>query len=317
MKKAYYITQMGTIERKGNTLFFVNENEKRPIPINSTSEVHCFRPVSLTSGAIKLLSEKNVPVHFYNKYGYYRGSYMPVEGQISGTVVIKQAEHHLDSDKRLYVAQQFVEGIKASMVALLKSQRAEYKSLAEIPIEGSSPAELMGVESTLWQEFYNVYATLLKYFGFSGRTRRPPQDEVNAMISYGNSVLYSVVLSEIRKTYLHPAISFLHEPLERRYSFALDIADVFKPVTVFRIILRLVNRRQIREEHFEKDMGVMLNRAGLKIFLTELNGELGKKVLHPKFKRKVSIRYLIRLEGYSLVKHFLGDKKYKSLRAWW
>ena len=88
-------------------------------------------------------------------------------------------------------------------------------------------------------------------------------------------------------------------------------------MTVFRIILRLVNRRQIREEHFEKDMGVMLNRAGLKIFLTELNGELGKKVLHPKFKRKVSIRYLIRLEGYSLVKHFLGDKKYKSLRAWW
>ena len=317
MKKAYYITQMGILERKGNTLFFVNENEKRPIPINSTSEVHCFKPVSLTSGAIKLLSEKNVPVHFYNKYGYYRGSYMPVEGQISGTVVIKQAEHHLDPEKRLYIAKQFVEGIKASMVAFLKSQRAEHGPISEIPVEGSSPAELMGVESNLWREFYSVYATLLKYFDFSERNRRPPRDEVNAMISYGNSVLYGIVLSEIRKTYLHPSISFLHEPLERRYSLALDIADIFKPVTVFRVILRLVNRRQIKEEHFERELGVMLNREGLRAFLNELNGELGKRVLHPRFKRKISIRYLIRLEGYSLVKHLLGDREYKSLRAWW
>jgi len=317
VKKAYYITQMGVLERKGNTLFFVNENEKRPIPINSTSEVHCFRPVSLTSGAIKLLSEKNVPVHFYNKYGYYRGSYMPVEGQVSGTVVIKQAEHYLDSVKRLYIAKQFVEGIKASMVALLKSQRASYGSIADIPVEGSTPAELMGVESNLWREFYNIYSTLLKYFEFKERNRRPPRDEVNALISYGNSVLYGVALSEIRKTYLHPAISFLHEPLERRYSLALDMADIFKPVTVFRVILRLVNRRQLRKEHFERDIGVMLNREGLKVFLSELNGELGKKVLHPRFRRKVSIRYLIRLEGYSLVKHFLGDDNYKSLRAWW
>ncbi|WP_297504515.1 type I-B CRISPR-associated endonuclease Cas1b [Thermococcus sp.] len=317
MKKAYYITQIGALERRGNTLFFVNENEKRPIPINSTSEVHCFKPVSLTSGAIKLLSEKNVPVHFYNKYGYYRGSYMPAEGQISGTVVIKQAEHHLDQDKRLHIASQFVEGIKASMIALLKSQRADYRPIADIPVEGSSPAELMGVESNLWREFYGLYSTLLKHFDFSERNRRPPRDEVNAMISYGNSVLYGVALSEIRKTYLHPAISFLHEPLERRYSLALDMADIFKPVTVFRVILRLVNRRQIREEHFDREIGVMLNRKGLKVFLSELNSELGKKVLHPRFRRNVSIRYLIRLEGYSLVKHLLGDGEYKSLRAWW
>ena len=317
MKKAYYITQIGILERKGNTLFFVNEMMRRPIPINSTSEIHCFKPVSLTSGAIKILSEKNVPVHFYNKHGYYRGSYMPAEGQISGTVVIRQAEHYLDPEKRLYIARQFVEGVKASMIAFLKSQGAEYRGIKGIPIEGESPLELMGVESQLWREFYGTFASLLKHFEFRERTRRPPTDEVNAMISYGNSVLYTVALSEIRKTYLHPAISFLHEPLERRYSLALDMADVFKPITVFRVILRLVNRRQIREEHFERDVGVLLSDEGLKIFISELNSELGKKVLHPRFRRNVSIRYLMRLEGYALVKHFLGDARYKSLRAWW
>lgn len=317
MKRPVYITQMGILERRGNTLFLENENGRKAIPVNSTSEVHCFKPVSLTSGAIKLLSEKNVPVHFYNKYGYYRGSYMPAEGQVSGTVIIKQAEHYLDPEKRLYIAKQFVEGIKASMVSFLKSQRAEREGIEGIAVEGDDPAELMGVESQLWREFYNVYATLLKHFDFSERNRRPPKDEVNAMISLGNSVLYTVTLSEIRKTYLHPAVSFLHEPLERRYSLALDMADIFKPITVFRVILRLVNRRQIRKEHFDRDVGVMLNREGLKVFISELNGELGRKVLHPRFKRNVSVRYMIRLEGYSLVRHFLGDRKYKSLRAWW
>ncbi|WP_297420170.1 type I-B CRISPR-associated endonuclease Cas1b [Thermococcus sp.] len=317
MKRPVYITQMGVLERRGNTLFLENENGRKAIPVNSTSEVHCFKPVSLTSGAVKLLSEKNVPVHFYNKYGYYRGSYMPAEGQVSGTVVIKQAEHYLNLEKRLYIARQFVEGIKASMISFLKSQRAEREGIEGIGVEGGNPVELMGVESQLWREFYDVYATLLKHFDFSERNRRPPKDEVNALISLGNSVLYTIALSEIRKTYLHPAISFLHEPLERRYSLALDMADIFKPITVFRVILRLVNRMQIRREHFDRDVGVMLNREGLKVFISELNGELGRKVLHPRFKRNVSIRYMIRLDGYSLVRHFLGDRKYKSLRAWW
>jgi CRISPR-associated protein Cas1 len=317
MKKPVYITQMGVLERRGNTLFFENENGRKAIPVNSTSEVHCFKPVTLTSGAIKLLSEKNVPVHFYNRYGYYRGSYMPAEGQISGSIVIRQAEHYLDGEKRLYIARQFVEGIKASMISLLKSYRADASAVEEIPIEGKSPAELMGVESSLWKEFYALFGSLIKNFEFRERNRRPPKDEVNAMISYGNSVLYTVALSEIRKTYLHPAISFLHEPLERRYSLALDFADIFKPITVFRVILRLVNRGKIREEHFERDAGVMLNREGLRVFLPELNGELERKVLHPRLRRNVSIRYLIRLEGYSLVKHLFGDRNYTSLRAWW
>ncbi|MCA6213799.1 type I-B CRISPR-associated endonuclease Cas1 [Thermococcus bergensis] len=305
MKKPVYITQMGVLERRGNTLFFENENGKKAIPVNSTSEVYCFKPVTLTSGAIKLLSEKDVPVHFYNKYGYYRGSYMPVEDQVSGSVVIKQAEHYLDEEKRLYIAKQFVEGIKASMLALLKSYRADASAIEGIPVDGESPAELMGVESTLWKEFYALFGSLLKNFEFRERGRRPPKDEVNAMISYGNSVLYTVALSEIRKTYLHPAISFLHEPLERRYSLALDFADIFKPITVFRVILRLVNRGKIREEHFERDAGVMLNREGLRVFLPELNGELERKVLHPGLRRNVSIRYLIRLEGC-----FIGSDKW-------
>ncbi|MFA4661942.1 type I-B CRISPR-associated endonuclease Cas1b [Pyrococcus kukulkanii] len=317
MKSPIYITQPGILERKANTVFFVNENGKKALPIQNISEIHCFAPTTLTSGVIKLLADNDVPVHFYNKYGYYRGSFMPAEGQISGAIVIAQASHYLDRKKRAYIAREFLNGIKASMIRLLKSQSVDSMDIEEIEVKGESPQELMGIESQLWKAFYENFAGMLKYFSFSERNRRPPRDEVNAMISYGNSVLYTVTLSEIRKTYLHPAISFLHEPLERRYSLSLDLADIFKPITVFRVILRLVNKRKIKEEHFSRDVGVLLNREGLRIFLKELNGELERKVMHPKLRRKVSIRYLIRLEAYSLVKHFLGDKEYKALRAWW
>ncbi|BAA29242.1 type I-B CRISPR-associated endonuclease Cas1b [Pyrococcus horikoshii] len=317
MKSPIYITQPGILERKANTLFFVNEEMKRALPINTISEIHCFAPVTLTSGAIKLLSDNDVPVHFYNKYGYYRGSYLPAESQISGSIVVAQASHYIDNEKRLYIAREILEGTRASMISLLKSQRAEYKDLADIDLKGESIEELMGIESQLWKTFYAHFSHLLKFFNFDERNRRPPRDEINAMISYGNSVLYTVTLSEIRKTYLHPGISYLHEPRERRYSLALDLAEIFKPIVVFRVILRLVNKRIIREEHFVRDVGVLLNSEGVKIFLGGINDELSRKVLHPTLRRKVSVRYLIRLEAYSLLKHLIGDKEYKSLRAWW
>jgi len=210
-----------------------------------------------------------------------------------------------------------VEGIRASMISLLKSRGVNGSLVEEIEVSGETLEELMGVESQLWREFYTEFSKLLKHFSFNGRNRNPPKDEVNAMISLGNSIMYSAALTEIRKTYLHPAISFLHEPLERRYSLSLDLADIFKPITTFRVILRLVNRGQIRREHFEKDVGVLLNAEGLRVFLSEMNSELERKVLHPRLKRKTSLRYLMRLECYSLVRHFLGDSRYRSLRAWW
>lgn len=149
------------------------------------------------------------------------------------------------------------------------------------------------------------------------REIRPPTTELNALISFGNSLLYVSALSEIYHTYLHPSISFLHEPAERRFSLSLDIADIFKPLIVGRVIFKLVNNNMISEKDFERDVGVMLNDRGKQLFLKEYQNKLDTTIKHPKIKRKVSYKYLMRLEAYKLIKHVLGDQEYESFKAWW
>ncbi|SCN37326.1 Protein of unknown function [Bacillus cytotoxicus] len=138
------------------------------------------------------------------------------------------------------------------------------------------------------------------------------------MISFGNSLCYTTVLSEIYKTQLNPTISYLHEPSSKRYSLSLDIAEIFKPLIVDPLIFTLVNKKMISLKHFESlDEMVLLNEQGRKKFLQAWEGKLGQTVMHRRLKRKVSYKYFIRLECYKLIKHMIGDELYKPLKAWW
>ncbi len=319
-----YILKEGILRRSGNTLYFVNKEGKKPLPINNVSDIYCFGKVSLKSGAISLLLKKNVPVHFFNKYGFYEGSLTPREKLVSGVIVVKQSEHYLDKKRRIEIAKEMISGIKHNVLKTLKYYRKKEKEIGtyidaieKITLGGESIQMVMGNESTIWNLYYKSFNGIIKNFKFKKRERRPPTDEVNALISFGNSLLYTTTLSEIYKTYLHPAISFLHEPLERRYSLALDFADIFKPIIVERIIFQVINNRIISEEDFDKNVGIYLNDKGKRKFLKAYDEKLITTIKHKTLKRKVSYRYLIRLEGYKLIKHILGDKKYESFKMWW
>ena len=314
-----YIKSNLIMFRKGNTIYTMNEDSgKRPFPIKNVSDVYCLGNVTIRSSAAKLLMQENIPVHFYNKYGGYVGSLMPKEDLISGKVVISQANHYSDAKKRLVLARAFVLGIKSSMIRSLKYYQRRGKDISEhihfiqaVPINGNSPAELMGQEGQMWNEYYDSYNVLCPAFSMERRAYRPPTDPLNSLISLSNSMLYTTVLSEIQKTYLHPAISFLHEPLERRYSLSLDVADIFKPIITTHVILRLVNQGIINKDSFETDIGYRLKEDSLAAFIREYHKRMTETLKHHTLKRNVSYRYLIRLECYKLVKHVLGDKGYK------
>lgn len=130
--------------------------------------------------------------------------------------------------------------------------------------------------------------------------------------------MYTAIISEIYKTVLDPTVSFLHEPSTKRFSLSLDIAEIFKPLVVDSLILTLLNNRRLQEKHFEKkDGGVLLNEDGRKRFLEAFDEKMKTTIKHRKLKRNVSYRYLIRLEAYKLIKHFIGDETYKPFKAWW
>ena len=150
------------------------------------------------------------------------------------------------------------------------------------------------------------------------RTKQPPQNEVNALISFGNMVCYTVCLRATHQTQHNPTISYLHKPGERRYSLALDIAEVFKPIIIDRVIFKVLNRKEIQEKHFDKKMNkCLLNYIGKRIFVKAIEERLNETIKHRSLKRSVSYRHLVKLECYKLVKHLLAIEEYKPFKMYW
>jgi len=180
-------------------------------------------------------------------------------------------------------------------------------------------AALMGVEGKVRERYYRCWQHILGGdWAFDRRVRRPPDNEINALISFGNGVLYTACLGEIYRTQLTPTISYLHEPGARRFSLALDLSEIFKPLIVDRAIFKLINNGELKETHFDRGMeGCHLTDAGKKLFLNALDDRMNATIKHRRLGRHVSYRHLIRLECYKLIRHLTGVEPYRAFRAWW
>ena len=146
----------------------------------------------------------------------------------------------------------------------------------------------------------------------------PPDNMINSLISFVNSFIYAKVLSEIYHTQLNPTISYLHEPGVRRFSMCLDVSEVFKPLIGDRLIFSLLNRKQITEDSFTKELNFLhLKKESSRLIAQELEQRLKKTIMHKELGKKVSYQYLIRLEIYKLIKHLIGEKQYEGFKIWW
>ena len=177
----------------------------------------------------------------------------------------------------------------------------------------------MQVEGEIRKTYYSSFDQIIQLPGFSfeRRTKRPPENPLNALISFGNSLLYTTVLSEIYRTHLDPRIGYLHETNQRSFTLNLDIAEVFKPVIVDRVIFSLLNKGQIQLKHFEEEVGFSyLSEKGRAIFIKEYEDKLKTTIKHRNLG-KVSYRKLIRVECYKLYKHFMEEEVYMPFLGEW
>jgi CRISPR-associated protein Cas1 len=334
MKVNFFITKNGILKRKQNTVYFIRKNEngdleKRILPIEKIYAIFAHGRLSFSSGVVSYLAKHGVPIHFFNKYGWYEGSLYPRETLISGDLIIKQVEHYLDREKRLYLAKEIIRGcaenLGKNLQYYLRSGKNLDDSLNNINqliknLENiKEPQQILGIEGNIWNNYYKAFDEIFpEKFKFEERTRRPPENMLNCMISFGNSLLYSTILTEIYNTQLNPAISYLHEPFERRFSLCLDLSEVFKPLLVDRVIFKLINKKIINEEHFVKELNsCLLNDQGKRIFIENWDEKLKTTIKHRDLGRNVSYQRLIRLECHKIIKHLLAVKQYKAFRIWW
>lgn len=318
------------MKRHHNTFYFIDEeNDKKSLPIHQIENIYLFGKLDMNTDFLNLLNQHQVAMHLFNYYGFYSGSFIPRQQKVSGFTVVNQSAHYLDKDKRLYIAREFVGSAIFHMLRNLRRYRhrdgmvqiIEKLELYRTQLyDMNSIAKVMGLEGVFRQNYYTAFNYFLDSdFAFDDRTKRPPKDPLNALISFGNSLCYTKVLSEIYKTHLDPSISFLHEPSTKRFSLSLDLAEIFKPLVVDTVIFTLINKRQIsvkKDFEYIDDM-VLLNETGRKKFISEWMRKLRTTVRHRVLRRNTSYQYLMRLEAYKLIKHFIGDQKYKPLRAWW
>ncbi len=329
MTGTLYIVSSGQLKREGNTIALVGER-KQFFPVENIREIYIFGEVTLTKKVLEFFTQNKIIVHIYNYYGYYVGTYYPREYYNSGYIIVKQVEHYINQEKRLDIAKRIVQGAASNMENTLKYYNKKGKNLAEHINKISETKkhvtkvntinELMAREGQIRKTYYNAFNVIITNpeFQFEKRTKRPPQTMLNALISLGNQLLYTTVLSEIYKTHLDPRIGYLHTTNYRRFTLNLDIAEIFKPIIPDRVNFTLINKKKLTANHFKKSLnGIILNKHGLKIYLKEYDKKINSTVKHPKLKKNVTYKTLIRQELYKIEKHIINDQPYQPYITTW
>lgn len=330
MKRDYYFYNDGIIRRKDNTITFMSEeNGNRDLPIENMGNLYVMSDMSLNTSLINLLSKYGVCIHFFNYYSFYTGSFYPREQLVSGNIIVKQVEYYQDNEKRMMIARALIDGASYNIFRNLryyngrgKDVKIEMETIEDlrknIP-KTTGIKELMGYEGNIRKTYYSVWNKIIDQdIDFTKRVKNPPDNMINTLISFVNTLVYTKVLGEIYQTQLNPTISFLHEPGTRRFSLSLDIAEIFKPLLADRLIFSLLNRNQITEKSFTKNLNYLhLTKDASKTIVSELDAKLQTTIKHRDLDKSVSYQYLIRLECYKIIKHLLGEKEYEPFKIWW
>lgn len=334
MKKNYYLFNPGRLSRKDNTLKFEPVSDKgqvqkpRYLPVEQVDQLYCFGSIDANSAMYNFLGKNDVSVHFFDYYENYTGSFQPKRKLLAGAVQIAQSDVYLHIEKRIELACAFIDGAAHNMLRNLKYYNAREKNTQsainrieslqkQIPL-CKDVQELMGIEGNIRISYYKTFDTIVPDFPMEGRTKQPPQNEINSLISFGNMMCYAECLRSIHQTQLDPTISFLHEPGYRRYSLALDLAEIFKPLLVDRLIFKVLNKKIISKQDFDKDLNrIVLKEKGKKAFITGWEERLAQTIKHRSLNREVSYKHLIKLECYKITKQLLQMEEYKPFKAWW
>ncbi|AYZ74734.1 type I-B CRISPR-associated endonuclease Cas1 [Fusobacterium necrophorum] len=330
MKRSYFLYSNGTLKRKDNTITFINEKEeKKDIPIEMIDDFYIMSEMNFNTKFINYISQFGIPIHFFNYYTFYTGSFYPRETMVSGQLLVKQVEHYLNEEKRIEIAREFIEGASFNIYRNLRYYNGRGKDVStymhqieelrkQLP-NVTKVDELMGYEGNIRKIYYEAWNIIINQdIQFEKRVKNPPDNMINSLISFVNTLFYTKVLGEIYKTQLNSTISYLHQPSTKRFSLSLDISEIFKPLIVDRLIFSLLNKKQITEKSFVKDFEYLrLKEDASKLIVQELEERLKQVIQHKDLNRKVSYQYLIRLECYKLIKHLLGEKKYLSFQMWW
>jgi CRISP-associated protein Cas1 len=325
-----YVTTQGTyLHREGETAEVMLDGEvKLRMPLHTLQGIVCFGQVSMSPPLMGLCAEREVAVSFLSKNGRFLAR---IQGPVSGNVLLRREQYRRadDQEKSAEFARTVVIGkLNNSRVVLQRAVR-EYpsspgageiagtaKHLAEVLKVLEAPQLLdtvRGIEGEAASKYFEVFDHLIiaqkEDFFFKGRSRRPPLDNMNALLSFLYTLLAHDVASALETVGLDPAVGFLHRDRPGRPGLALDIMEEFRPVLADRLALSLVNLKQITGEGFQKTEsgGVLMNDATRKDVIIAYQNRKQEEVSHPFLGEKIAIGLLPFTQALLLARHIRGD----------
>lgn len=315
-----FIAGEARLRQRENTLSVTVNGKTRALPIERIGHVVLLAESQLNSRLLTLCGKHGVRLSVFDYYGYYKGSFEPLDRSPSGRVKLSQARLLLDDDQRMALAREVVRGAGHNMRANLLYYRYRGNEALKRPLDemnrlldklhkATDSAGLMGIEGNLHQWYYEVWPLIDDALTFCPRVRRPPNNSINCLISFLNQLTYTVVRHELFKTHLEETFSVLHSPGDGRSSLSLDLAEPFKPVLADAVIFRLVRRNMLEDGWFEQHDGVCL--------LTET----GRRNVTEQFAARLeesyqgrSFREWVYREALGIERHLLGVAEYESFK---
>lgn len=323
----YHIINDGILNQKDYSILFENKDKKVYIPIENAKSLNIYSNVILNTNFFNIMNNKNIIVNIFDKNSRYIGKFVPQNTRKSSITVLKQVEIYNNPQKRLEMAKNIIKAGIYNLKSNLKYYDRRYHIEIKNKIEkieklekeimtAKNHTELLLTEARIRELYYSCFNEILndKRFEFLKRTKRPPKDNLNCLISFGNTLLYNYIAKEIYKTTLDIRIGYLHSSNNRYESLNLDLADIFKPIIVDKVIFKIINKKIINPKlHFEKrDNGVFLNEIGKRIIIEEFYSKMLDSLKINDMR--MSYDMIIRKEIYKLLNSIRYDVKYKAFK---
>lgn len=311
-----------------NLVVRVHEEEVFRTPIHYLEGIVTFGYMGASPAVMGMCVEKGITVSFLNIHGRHQATF---HGATKGNVLLRRKQYRLADNEveSAKLAAMFIIGKIANTRTVLRRYVSDYggkfqtcevelvcKLMARNVLRLTQEPQLnevRGIEGESAQKYFSVFDQLIlcqkEYFFMVGRTRRPPLDNVNALLSFLYSLLVHETRSALETVGLDPYVGFLHRDRPGRTSLALDLMEEFRPYLVDRLVLSLINRKQVSANDFIKKEsgGVIMKDSARKIVIDAWQKRKREEITHPFLEEKIHVGLLPYSQALLLARHLRGD----------
>ena len=313
------------VHKERETLVIEHKREKlMQLPAHSISQLHCFGQVMVSPALMGYCGEQGIGISFYTEFGRFLAR---VQGPQSGNVLLRREQYRRADNNPVEIAKPLIGAKITSSRAVLQRHcrnhgddsiiREAIDRMATLQTQLPRANELdsiRGIEGEAASRYFACFPNLIlprqrDNFPFNGRNRRPPLDAVNTLLSFIYTLITQETASALQGVGLDPYVGFLHRDRPGRVSLALDVLEEFRAFWADRLVLSLINRKQLKPNDFETQSSgaVLLKDEPRKTLLTAYQARKKEEILHPFTNEKIAIGLLPHIQAQLLARHLRGD----------